>query len=218
MINRPTDELIDLLSSNVKPVAPLAPPLARAGVTLGAMALLSGLTFMLLRESDPLQSRGPGGATLVVFEMSAMLMTGILAITGAFFLAVPGRSRYWLGAPLVPFAAWLLLSGAGCYRELVQNGPTGWELGHSANCFTFIVATSFLLGAPVVWRLSRAAPIDPLPVAALGGLGIAALAAFLLQFFHPFAVTLIDLAVHVAAIIIVVGLTALLKRPMLRPA
>ncbi len=218
MTNRPTDQLIDLLSSNVKPVAPLPPPLARAGVTLAAMALLSGLAFVLLHESNPLQSRGPGGEGLVWFEMLAMLATGILAVTGAFFMAIPGRSRYWLGAPLVPFAAWLLLSGAGCYRDLVRAGPAGWQLGHSMDCLIFIVGASLLLGAPLVWRLSRAAPIDPLPVAALGGLGTAALAAFLLQFFHPFAVTFIDLAVHIASIIIVIGLTALLKRPMLRPA
>ncbi len=218
MTERSTNRLIDLLSSNAKPVVPLQPPLARAGVTLVAMVLLSGLAFVLLRESNPLQSRGPGGAGLVGFEMLAMLATGILAITGAFFLSVPGRSRYWLGAPLVPFTAWLLLSGAGCYRDLVRNGPAGWQLGHSADCLIFIVAASLLLGAPVVWRLSRAAPIDPLPVAALGGLGTAALAAFLLQFFHPFAVTFLDLSVHLAAIVIVVGLTALLKRPMLRPA
>lgn len=218
MTNRPTDELIELLSSNLRPVAPLAPPVRRAAVTLAVMAALSGLAFLMLQESNPLQSRGSGAAGLTGLEMLAMLTTGVLAVTGAFFLSVPGRSRRWLALPLVPFAAWILLSGAGCYRDLVRNGPDGWQLGHSADCLIFIVAASLLLGAPLIWRLSRASPIEPLPVAALGGLGTAALAAFLLQFFHPFAVTFIDLAIHLAAILIVVGLAALVKRPMLRPA
>jgi hypothetical protein len=74
------------------------------------------------------------------------------------------------------------------------------------------------LGAPLLWRLSRASPIEPLPVALLGGLGAAALAAFLLQFFHPFAVTFIDLAVHLVSIGLVVGVAALLRRRTLSPA
>jgi uncharacterized membrane protein len=60
--------------------------------------------------------------------------------------------------------------------------------------------------------LSRAAPIDPLPVALLGGLGVAAIAAFLLQFFHPFAVTFVDLGIHLIAILLVVAVTGLLQR------
>jgi hypothetical protein len=86
------------------------------------------------------------------------------------------------------------------------------------DCLIFILATSVVLGAPLLWRLSRASPIEPLPVAVLGGLGTAALAAFLLQFFHPFAVTFIDLAVHLSAIGLVVGATAFLNRRMLSPA
>jgi uncharacterized membrane protein len=52
----------------------------------------------------------------------------------------------------------------------------------------------------------------------LGGLGTAALAAFILQFFHPFAVTFVDLAFHLMAIAIVVSAAALLKRRTLSPA
>ena len=71
---------------------------------------------------------------------------------------------------------------------------------------------------PLLWLLSRARPIDPAPVALLGGLGAAALAAFLLQFFHPFQVTFIDLAFHLLAVTIVIGGAALVRRRALRPA
>lgn len=218
MTSRPTEQLIQLLSNSAKPVAPLAPPLVRAGKTLFVMAFLGSLAFVLLSESNPLRARGPGGEVLAGIEMLAMLATGLLSVTAAFFVSVPGRSRSWLAAPLAPLVAWLLLSGAGCYRDFIRTGPDGWQLGHSMDCLFFIVGASLLLGAPLIWNLSRSRPIEPLPVAVLGGLGTAALAAFLLQFFHPFTVTFLDLAVHILAIVIVVALTTLLKRPMLLPA
>ncbi|MDQ3140285.1 MAG: NrsF family protein, partial [Pseudomonadota bacterium] len=133
-------------------------------------------------------------------------------------LSVPGRSRRWALAPIAPAALWIGLSGLGCYRDLLRTGSTGLEIGHSGDCLVFIVGASLLIGLPLLWRLSRARPIDPLPVALLGGLGTAALAALLLQFFHPFAVTFVDLGFHLAAVMTVVALAAALRRPMLRPA
>jgi hypothetical protein len=47
---------------------------------------------------------------------------------------------------------------------------------------------------------------------AVGGLGVAGLAATTLQFYHPFDVTLIDLAVHVTAVLIVVACVTLSAR------
>jgi hypothetical protein len=218
MTARPTDKLIDLLSADVAPVRPLRSPTRRALETLVLLSALAALAILLLPDSNPLAVRGTGERVQAGMEMAAMLATGTLAVVGAFHLSIPGRSRRWLALPLLPFAAWLMLSGVGCYRDFIRRGSAGLELGHSVDCLVFILGASLLLGAPLIWRLSRAAPIDPLPVAALGGLGAAAFSAFLLQFFHPFAVTFLDLAVHLVAIAIVIGLTALLKRPILRPA
>ena len=218
MTGRPTDRLIDLLSADVAPVRPLRSPTRRALETLALLAALGALAILLLPDSNPLAVRGTGEKVQAGMELAAMLATGTLAVVGAFHLSIPGRSRRWLALPLLSFAAWLMLSGVGCYRDFILRDSAGLELGHSVDCLVFILGASLLLGAPLIWRLSRAAPIDPLPVAALGGLGAAAFSAFLLQFFHPFAVTFLDLAVHLVAIAIVIGLTALLKRPILRPA
>jgi hypothetical protein len=215
---RDVDELIDGLASDAHPVRPLKPPLARAFAWLGAAALLSGVSIYLLSDVQMLLARHAGREELMALEMTAMLATGVLAVVGSFFVAIPGRSHRWLLVPLAPFAAWLLLSGAGCYRELVHNGPAGLAIGHSFDCLIFIVAVSVVLGAPLIWLLSRARPIDPLPVALLGGLGTAALAAFTLQFFHPFAVTFVDLAIHLVAITLVVAAAGLLNRLALSPA
>lgn len=214
----PTDELIEALAAEARPVRPLAGPMKRALATLAVAAVVGGLVILGLGDARQLLARYSGREALMALEMAAMLATGLLAVVGAFFVSVPGRSKQWLLTPLPPFLVWLLLSGLGCYGELVQRGSSGWEIGHSIDCLLFIVATSLLLGAPLIWRLSRATPIEPLPVAVLGGLGTAALAGFLLQFFHPFAVTFIDLAVHVAAILLVVSAAALINRRALAPA
>ncbi len=218
MRERSTQALIEALAIGSTPVRPLRSPMARAAMTLALLAVLAIVAVLLFPSGSPLAMRAAGDEVQAIVELAAMLATGIAAVIAAFHLAIPGRSRHWLASPLPFFAAWLLLSGLGCYRDLVRRGPSGFEPGHSADCLIFILGVSLVLGAPLLWRLSRASPIDPLPVAALGGLGAAALSAFLLQFFHPFAVTFLDLAVHLVAVVLVVGLAALLKRPMLRPA
>jgi hypothetical protein len=218
MTVRPAGELIDALCAEVRPVEPLPNPLRRSVTTLAALALVAAAAIYLFGDVEPLLGRFAGRQALLAAEMIAMLATGVLGVTAAFFAAIPGRSRLWLLAPLPFFAAWLLLSGMGCYRELAHSGPAGWETGHSAQCLMFIVGASLLLGAPLLWRLSRARPIDPLPVALLGGLGTAALSAFVLLFFHQTAVTFIDLAIHLVAILLVTGAAALLRRQTLSPA
>ncbi len=212
------DALIDTLAADVRPVWRLKPPFIRAAGWIGVVALLSGLGIYLLSDVQELTSRYAGREEMLALEMLAMLLTGVIAIVGAFFAAIPGYSRRWLIAPIVPFIAWLLLSGAGCYRDLVRNGPSGLEIGHSLDCLLFIVAVSVALGPPLIWLLARARPIEPLPVALLGGLGLAATAAFILQFFHPFAATFVDLAIHLFAIATVVMVVAMLNRRALSPA
>ncbi|MBA2770983.1 MAG: DUF1109 family protein [Sphingomonas sp.] len=210
--------LIDTLAADARAVRPLRPPLTRAAGWIAVVALLGGLAIYLLSDVQQLLRRYAGREGMLALEMLAMLATGVLAVIAAFFLAIPGRSRRWLFAPMVPFAAWLLLSGAGCYRDLVRNGPSGLEIGHSLDCLIFILVVSVALAPPLIWLLARARPIDPMPVALLGGLGVAALAAFILQFFHPFAATFVDLAVHLFAIATVVIVTTILNRRALSPA
>lgn len=218
MSDRSTDALIAALASEAQPVQPLAPPLRRALATLAALGSGGAILVLLAGDWDGLLARYAGRETLMMLEMGAMLLTALLAIVGAFFLAVPGRSRRWLLAPIPALAAWLGLSGLGCLRDLPRLGPGGLAWGHGTDCLTFILGSGIAIGAALLWRLSRARPIEPVPVALLGGLGAAALAALLLQFFHPFALTVIDLGVHVAAILLVILIAALSRRRTLSPA
>ncbi len=213
-----TDMLIDQLAADGRPVRVLRAPALRASITAAAIFLVAGFAIVMLGDIGQLRVRYAGREALLALEMAAMLATGVLAIVAAFFVSIPGASTRWLAAPIPPFAIWLLLSGFGCYGDYLRRGEVGWALGESLHCLLFILGTSAVLAPLLVWRLARARPIDPLPVALLGGLGIAATSAFVLQFFHPFTVTFVDLAVHLVAILIVAGAVGLLNRRALAPA
>ena len=215
-----TERLIAALAAQAGPVRPLAPPPRRALASLAVLLLAGAALVAVAGDPEGLVARYAGRETLMLAETAAMLLTGLLALLAAFHLAIPGAARAWLLAPLPPFALWIGSSGLGCYRDLVRLGPAGWgwSWGHGGDCLMFILAASLLVGAPLLWLLSRARPIDPLPVAVAGGLGAAALSALLLQFFHPFALTVVDLAVHLFAILLVVLIAALSRRRTLSPA
>lgn len=209
------DELIASLAADVRPLEPLAPPSRRAATTL---VLFAAAGAVAIAASDPrvLLVRYAGREGWLAAEMIALLAAGLLAVTGAFFASVPGRSRRWGSAALVLFAVWLLLSGAGCYAD--AGRPADAHPGNSLHCFLFIAGTSVAFSLPLVWRLSRAAALEPFKVALLAGLGIAALSALLLRFYHPFEVTPFDLAVHWSTIMLVTATMIMLRRRMFRPA
>jgi hypothetical protein len=214
----PTDQIVETLVADARPVRTLAPPFLRALLVVTNLVLFMGLAVAAGGDVGQLLLRYAGREEMLAWEMTSMMATGVLAVTAAFFLSVPGRSRLWFLVPMPTLLAWLLLSGLGCYQQLLRSGASGWELGESFHCLLFIVGTSILIGGPVAWRLSKARPVDPLPVALAGGLGTAAFCAFLLQFFHPFAVTFLDLGLHFTGILLVVAGAALLRGRALRPA
>ena len=213
-----TEALVAALAERARPVTPLAPPLRRAMLTLVPLGAAGAVLVLIAGDVPGMMRRYSGREALMAVEMGAMAATALLAVIGAFALSVPGGSRRWLIAPMPLFVVWIGASGLGCWRDFGRLGPGGWESGHSPNCLLFILAASLPIGGIMLWRLSRARPIEPLPVAMLGGLGAAALAALLLQFFHPFGLTLIDLGVHFAAVALVVALVALSRRQTLAPA
>ncbi|MFO1408900.1 MAG: NrsF family protein [Steroidobacteraceae bacterium] len=208
-----SNELIASLAGGLAPVRPLRPPLWRAALWLLLAALLAAwpvahfadLPRFLARTAAPRQA----------VELAATLLTAIAALLSAFVLSIPGYSRRWALLPLAPLLAWLAASGLGCLRNGPGLGPPGARLGESGGCYTFIVAVSVPLAALLFAALRRARPIAPLPVALCGALAVAAFAAFILQFFHPFDVTVIDLALHLAALATIAAFAGALRRALL---
>jgi hypothetical protein len=205
-----TDELIERLAGELRPVRRLAPPAVRALRWLTVFAAI--VAAVLMRYADWGVFAHRMAMTRVCVECIAIALTGVTAVLAAFMRSVPGRSAWWAALPVAPGLAWLGASGLGCLQNgLSLHGPGGF-LGESTHCFVFIVGVSVPLSIAMLAALRRARPIAPLPVATLGMLGVAALAAFVLEFFHPFDVTVIDLTLHVAAMGVVVAVGAGVRR------
>ena len=208
-----TDQLIEQLSAELAPVQVLRAPALRA---LGWLAFVAVASALVVARFSHLELILPRLALpRVTVECIATALTAVTAILAAFELSVPDRSLRWAWLPLPSLLVWLGASGLGCLRNgLSLHEPEG-PLGHSPHCFLFITAASVPLAIALFWMLRRARPIHSLPVAAVGTLGVAATAAFVLQFFHPFDVTVIDLALHLGAIALVVVIGTASRQPLL---
>jgi len=208
-----TDHLIDQLTRELAPVRVLRPPALRALIWLTVVA---GVSAALILHFSHLQQILPRLAIpRVTLECVGTLLTAVTAIWAAFELSIPDRSPHWMWLPAAPFALWLGASGLGCLENGLSLHGTHGIAGESPHCFIFISAVSVPLAIVLFWMLRRARPIHAWPVAAMGTLGVAATAALVLQFFHPFDVTVIDLALHLAAIALVVGLGTAWRRTLL---
>jgi hypothetical protein len=210
MSERTTEDLIGRLGQGLGAVRPLRPPLLRALLWLGVVALLVGAAVSRWADFAIISART--AEPRLALECAATLLTGLTAVLSAFYLSLPDRSSLWRYAPLPPLLLWIATSGLGCLQYGGGLGPAGHRLGESSHCFIFIVAVSTPLALLLYAVLRRARPLEPLPVALSAALGVAALAAFVLQFFHPFDTTVIDLAAHLAAVGLLVALAGLSRR------
>ena len=202
----PTDQLILALARDATPVRRLRPPLQRALSWLAVVAILATAAIAAFTNWHIFDTRIQNPD--VVIEMTGTLLTGCLAVIAAFHLSLPDRSPRWALLPIPSLILWLSGSSMGCYQHWLANPNGNWALGDSAHCFMFIIAVGLPLSAGLLWALRRARPISPVPVALIGGLGAASLAAFLLQFFHPYDITFMDLSLHALAVLIVTGIVA----------
>lgn len=147
-----------------------------------------------------------------VLELVGTLLTGVAGVVAAFNLSLHDRSRAWALLPVPPLLLWLSSSGYACYRDWIELGTQGWALGESADCLFTIVGFSIPMGVSLLIVLARARPISPAPVATIGGLGVAGIAAFLLDFNHPIDASFLDLGWHAGAVGIVVLMSSIAAR------
>jgi hypothetical protein len=211
----PTEDLINQLAESATPVRRLRPPLLRASLWLLGVLCVAAAVILAAGALQRFAERSltPGFDT----EWAATVLTGMCAVLAAFNLSLPDRSRHWLWLPVPSLLVWLGASGFGCYRSwLVVGADQSLQLGESARCFLFILAVSVPLAIALSVPLRRSRPLDPMPVLWCAGLGVAALSAAILQFFHPFNITVMDLASHLAAIALAVLLVGGLGRQALR--
>lgn len=203
-----TSKIVDDLVAELTPVRCLAPPALRATLWLAGAAVLGTAIALTIGHPAALGQRLASPAFAV--EISATLLTGIAAVFAAFFLSVPDRPRLWALLPIVPLVVWLASSGSQCWHNLMVFGPSGASKDADHACLVFIVAVGVPLTLSLLIVLRRAAPLEPVQTALLAALGAGALGAFILQFFHPFDVTFLDLGFHLAGVGLLLVIAALL--------
>jgi len=191
-------DLIERIAAEGRPVRRLGSPGVRACAWLALIAVL-GAAYLFTRGADLNDFARRTGGALQAGAWLAAIATGATGVIAASYVSFPDRSRLWALLPLPFLVLWLTLSGIGCLGL-----PTAAD-AESPGCVKFILMTGSPITAFLMWRLWRAHPLDAGLTGLLAALGAAGLSAALLQFFHPFAITALDLALHLVAAAILMG-------------
>jgi len=198
-----TDLLIARLSNRLPPVRRIAPAWARAAAWLALVGLFAAA--LAARADLPAVAARLMAYPDMWLAVLGSVATALLGAFAAMQLSLPDRSRRWALLPLPAAALWLGASGLGCLRQEVAAALRSATMGEAMeDCMPFILGVSLVLAMPLALLLWRARPLRPELVAGVGGLATAAAASSLLWFEHPFDASAADLAVHVAAVLLVV--------------
>jgi hypothetical protein len=220
-MNRVSDEssveerLIEHLAADLAPVRPLAPPSLRA---LGWLAVVGATAVALASFADlaALWHRLVGATDMWVAVLGSAA-TAVLAAIAAFELSLPDARRSWALLPVPATLLWIGASGFGCLRTWLAPDTHVADISDARDCLMFIVGLSVPLSALLIMMLRRACSLQPGLTAAIAGLAVAAAAATLLNFFHPFDAAATDLAVHAGAVALVIGANRALSGRLLAP-
>jgi hypothetical protein len=202
------DQLIHGLSTDLKPVGRLHRPTLRAALWLAVVAAIA-LGLAAFADVNAMWQRLTSAPDLWLAVIGSTL-TAIFAAFAAFELSLPDTSRVWAALPLPATILWIAASGLGCLRTWLAPQTHVATLGEARDCLVFIVALSIPLSALLFVMLRRAYPLYLGLTAAIAGLAVAAAAATLLNFFHPYDAAATDLAVHAVAVAIVIAVSSAL--------
>ncbi len=202
------DQLIRGLAAELRPVRRLPPPLFRALAWLAVVVALA-IVLAAFANLDAVWQRISAAPDLWLAVVGSTL-TAVLAAIAAFELSLPDAPRAWALLPLPAALLWLGASGFGCLRVWIAPQSHVAVIGEARDCLMFIVFLSVPLSALLLLMLRRAYPLYPGLTAAIAGLAVAAAAATLLNFFHPYDAAATDLVVHAVAVALVVAANRLL--------
>ena len=197
------DELIRGLAAELQPVRRLPPPLFRALAWLAVLVALA-IALAAFANLDAVWQR-IGAAPDLWLAVVGSTLTAVLAAIAAFELSLPDAPRAWALLPLPAALLWVGASGFGCLRVWIAPQSHVAVMSEARDCLMFIVFLSVPLSALLLLMLRRAYPLYPGLTATIGGLSVAAAAATLLNFFHPYDAAATDLVVHAVAVALVVA-------------
>jgi hypothetical protein len=211
-----TEELIDLLAANARPVRRLRPPVLRcalwlafATIIVAMLGLSHGVRLDLgQRFQDP----------LFALRVAAALVTGILAAISSFLISLPDRSEGWLLLPLPGVAVWFSTIGYGCLTNWVSLGRGGVHLGEAASCFATLILISTPLSLAMFLMMRQAGPLRPALVTLSGALAVAAMTATALSLFHQLDATVLVLLWNLGTAALFTGLAGMFGEKLYGPA
>ncbi|HVJ40051.1 MAG TPA: NrsF family protein [Dongiaceae bacterium] len=209
------DQLIAELAADLKPVHRLAAPFWRA-VAWVAIALAVNTAAVILHGGVRADLMPLLKTVAYSSLLAATILTGILAALAVFLISIPGRSKYWAALPIPGVILWFAAAGYGCFSDWLRLGPDGLQMGHSVDCFTWIVAISLPLSLVLYFMVRHAAWIRPGPTLVLGMLSTAAFAATGLSLLHDLDTSMMIMIWHGGAVAILLGLSAL-GVPLFKP-
>lgn len=197
------DSLIQGLAADLKPVRRLPRPMLRALGWLAAVAAIA-LGLAAFSDTQAMWERITAAPDMWLAVIGS-IATAVLASIAAFELSLPDARRAWAWLPLPGALLWIGASGFGCLRVWVLPQSHVAVMTEARDCLIFIVSLSVPLSALMFLMLRRACSLQPGLTATIGGLAVAAAAATLLNFFHPYDAAVTDLVVHVLAVALVVA-------------
>jgi len=203
-----TDDLIDRLATDLRPVKPWRPGPKAAGWLTGAVLYVAVLALVMPGRG------GTGGAGLSFWlPQLAALATGVLAGVAAFASAVPAYPKHVLVWPAVAALLWLttLAAGAPWETEAIVAAQHEWR------CVSFILAGGAPLVAASAAMLRGAAPLAPRVTAAFAALAVGALTNLGACLSLPHASHAVTLAWHGGAVLVLVAACAPAARFVLGP-
>jgi len=192
-----TDELIERLAADLKPVRPLPLPWARTALWLGiALPYVAIVVWAKLTVIDPIHAAND---TRFMIEQAATLATAVTAAIAAFRSAVPGFDMKILLLPMAPLALWLASVGHGCMQDWLRLGADGLAIRPDWDCLPMAMIIGIVPAATLIVMLRKAAPLYPRLTLALAALAVASIANFGLQVAHIHDASIMVLVWHLAA-------------------
>jgi len=194
--------LVTGLVADLQPVKPLRSPWLRS-LTWLALVSIMALGLATFADLSAFRARMMGAPDMWLAVVGSAL-TAALAAVAALEVSLPDRSRAWALLPLPGLVLWIGASGLGCARTWLIPGVHEAALAETGHCLTFILGFSIPLSAALFVMLRRGYSLSPALTGGLAGLAVAAAAATLLSLFHPYDAAVTDLAVHTAAVSLVI--------------
>ena len=208
-----SEELVRRLAASAKPVRRLPHPMWRAMIWfMLSLAYAVGLVFAMgLRADFSARIAEPR----FVIELSAALLTSMMAAAAAFCSTCPGRPLWERLAPFPFLLIWLASLGEGCWRDWTLHGLQALAIQQEFSCFWKIVATSAAPLVVILIMVRRGAPIAPYLTTGLATLAAASLIAAAMLLFHRQESSIMVLVWQFGSVILLSGLAALFGRHVL---